>query len=131
MCSANTDASGAASCTIAAVDQTAGAVTLSANFAGDTYYLGSSATSSVTVAAAIATTSLTTTLAGGGQQGASIAVPTSTPVTDSATLAGSAAADATGTVSYRVFPTPPAPPRSAPVRPRPSRRPARCPMPSR
>jgi hypothetical protein len=48
-------------------------------------------------------TTLTTSLSGGGQSGASISVPTGTAVTDTATLAGTNAATATGTVTYNVY----------------------------
>jgi hypothetical protein len=46
---------------------------------------------------------ISTTLSGGGQSGAAISVLQGTPVTDSATLGGSGAAVATGTVSYEFF----------------------------
>jgi hypothetical protein len=48
-------------------------------------------------------TSLSTLLAGGGQSGASISVPTGTAVSDTATLSGTNAATATGTVTYSVY----------------------------
>jgi Glycoside-hydrolase family GH114/Carboxypeptidase regulatory-like domain len=48
-------------------------------------------------------TTLTTSLSGGGQSGASISVPSGTQVTDSATLSGTNAGEATGTVTYRVY----------------------------
>jgi hypothetical protein len=48
-------------------------------------------------------TSVTTSLSGGGQSGASISVPVGTAVTDSATLTGTTAATATGTVTYNVY----------------------------
>ena len=50
-----------------------------------------------------ATTSLSTSLSGGGQSGTSISVPTGTAVTDTATLSGTNAATATGTVTYNVY----------------------------
>jgi hypothetical protein len=46
---------------------------------------------------------LSTVLSGGGQTGPAIAVVRGTPVTDTATVAGPAAASATGTVTYKVF----------------------------
>ncbi len=49
------------------------------------------------------TSSLTTTLSGGGQTGASITVLQGTAVTDSATLGGSNASIATGSVAYNVY----------------------------
>ncbi|HTU77276.1 MAG TPA: Ig-like domain-containing protein [Solirubrobacteraceae bacterium] len=48
-------------------------------------------------------TTISTGLSGGGQSGSSITVVQGTPVTDSATLAGSGAAVATGEVSYELF----------------------------
>jgi hypothetical protein len=45
----------------------------------------------------------TTSLTGGGKSGASITVPTGTAVTDSASLAGTDAAQAGGTVTYSVY----------------------------
>jgi hypothetical protein len=44
-----------------------------------------------------------TSLSGGGQSGASISVPESTAVTDTATLSGTNASTATGTVTYSVY----------------------------
>jgi hypothetical protein len=48
-CSATTDATGTASCNVASVNQTVGSVAVSANFAGDTFYVPASASSSVSV----------------------------------------------------------------------------------
>jgi hypothetical protein len=48
-------------------------------------------------------TTLSTSLSGGGQSGTSISVPTGTAVTDTATLSGTNAATATGTVTYNVY----------------------------
>jgi hypothetical protein len=48
-------------------------------------------------------TTLTTSLAGGGQSGGSVTVPESTGVTDSALLAGTNAATASGQVTYNVY----------------------------
>lgn len=50
-----------------------------------------------------APTSLATSLSGGGQSGTSISVPAGTAVTDSATLSGTNASTATGTVTYNVY----------------------------
>jgi hypothetical protein len=47
--------------------------------------------------------SLSTSLSGGGQSGTAITVPAKTAVTDSATLSGTNAAAATGTVTYNVY----------------------------
>jgi uncharacterized repeat protein (TIGR01451 family) len=48
-------------------------------------------------------TTLTTSLSGGNQSGTSISVPTGIAVTDSATLSGTNASSASGTVTYTVF----------------------------
>ena len=48
-------------------------------------------------------TTVTTSLSGGGDSGASISVPGGTAVTDTATLAGTNASTATGTVTYNVY----------------------------
>jgi hypothetical protein len=48
-------------------------------------------------------TTVATSLSGGSQTGPSISVPPSTAVTDSATLSGTNAATATGTVTYDVY----------------------------
>ena len=53
-----------------------------------------------------ASTSVSTTLSGGGKTGASISVPANTAVTDAATLSGTNAATATGTVTYNVYSDP-------------------------
>ncbi len=50
-----------------------------------------------------AATSVSTSLSGGGQMGTSISVPSNTAVTDSATLSGTNAATAGGTVTYKVY----------------------------
>jgi hypothetical protein len=56
-----------------------------------------------TVTAAGAATSLATTLSGGDQTGPSISVPAGTAVADAATLTGTNAATATGTITYDVY----------------------------
>jgi len=48
-------------------------------------------------------TTVTTSLSGGGQSGTSIPVPAGTAVTDTATLSGTNASTATGTVTYDVY----------------------------
>jgi hypothetical protein len=48
-------------------------------------------------------TQISTSLSGGGQSGAAISVPPGTPVTDTATLAGSNVATAGGTVTYTAY----------------------------
>jgi hypothetical protein len=50
-----------------------------------------------------AATTLTTSLSGGGQTGTSINVAPGTAVTDQATLSGTAASTATGSVTYNVY----------------------------
>ncbi|MGO9900600.1 MAG: hypothetical protein ACLP0J_13100 [Solirubrobacteraceae bacterium] len=66
---------------------------------------GTSATSSADQYTYVAPTptQLTTSLSGGGLSGATISVPGGTAVTDSATLAGTNASAAGGTVSYSVY----------------------------
>ena len=48
-------------------------------------------------------TTVSTSLSGGGSSGAAISVPTGTAVTDQATLSGTNASEATGTVTYNVY----------------------------
>ena len=48
-CSGTTDATGTASCTIASVNQSVGSTPVSANFAGDSFYLPASASSSADI----------------------------------------------------------------------------------
>jgi hypothetical protein len=48
-CSGTTNSSGAASCSVASVNQTTGSVPVTASFAGNTYYAASSGSSTVTV----------------------------------------------------------------------------------
>jgi PQQ-like domain len=50
-----------------------------------------------------ALTATSTSLSGGGQSGASISVPENTAVSDTATLSGTNASTATGTVTYSVY----------------------------
>jgi uncharacterized repeat protein (TIGR01451 family) len=64
---------------------------------------GTGATAPVTVTSAPKPTTLSTSLSGGGQSGASITVPAGTAVTDSATLSGTNAAKAGGTITYKVY----------------------------
>ncbi|HEY1830464.1 MAG TPA: hypothetical protein VGG38_09490, partial [Acidimicrobiales bacterium] len=51
----------------------------------------------------LTTTTVSTSLSGGSSSGASITVPTATAVTDQATLSGTNASVATGTVTYNVY----------------------------
>jgi len=51
-------------------------------------------------------TTLTTSLTGGGHSGPRVSVPVRTPVTDTATLAGTLAPSAGGTVTYTVYSDP-------------------------
>lgn len=79
-----------------------------ATYSGDTANAGSPSTCGATgevetVSSVAQATSLATSLAGGGQTGTSITVPSGTPVTDAATLSGTNAASATGTVTYNVY----------------------------
>jgi hypothetical protein len=64
-CSATTNASGSASCAIASVNQTVGSVPVTATFAGDNYYLGSTTSSNVAVIAPPVPTTLTVNAATG------------------------------------------------------------------
>jgi IgGFc binding protein/Bacterial Ig-like domain (group 1) len=57
----------------------------------------------VTVPPTAETTTLSTSLSGGGASGPSITVPSGTAVTDAATLSGTNASSATGTVTYNVY----------------------------
>ncbi len=87
---------------------TAGTYYWQASYSGDSTNAPSTSTCGSsgeveTVGAAKASTTLTTSLSGGGQTGTSITVPTGTPVTDTATLAGTNAASATGTVTYTAY----------------------------
>jgi len=59
--------------------------------------------SALTLTTITTLTNTTTSLSGGGQSGTSISVPPNTAVTDAATLTGSNAASATGTVTYDVY----------------------------
>ena len=73
---------------------------------------------------------MSTSLSGGGQSGSSISVPTGTAVTDTATLSGTNAATATGTVTYNVYSDSGCTTLArvaAAARPRPSRRPGSLP----
>ncbi len=60
----------------------------------------------VTVAAKAASTTISTSLSGGDQSGPSVKVPAGTAVTDTATLTGTSATIATGTVTYDVYSNP-------------------------
>ncbi len=69
----------------------------------ETAAVGAVTSNTATINWGVAQTSLTTSLSGGGQSGATISVPTSTDVTDAATLTGTNAATATGTITYDVY----------------------------
>ncbi len=60
-------------------------------------------TGAVYVFGSVAATALSSSLSGGGQSGPTISVPAGTAVTDSATLTGTSASAATGTVTYNVY----------------------------
>jgi hypothetical protein len=57
----------------------------------------------VEVANLATNTTVSTSLSGGGQGGASITVPQGTPVTDTASIGGSAGSSAAGSVTYEAF----------------------------
>ncbi|HEY1515049.1 MAG TPA: hypothetical protein VGF91_01440 [Solirubrobacteraceae bacterium] len=66
-------------------------------------YVGDSADDRIEEFSGRAPTTTSTSLSGGGQSGASISVPESTAVSDTATLSGANASTATGTVTYSVY----------------------------
>ncbi len=77
-----------------------------ASYSGDSTNAPSKSTCGSEVETVTAVTSpvtVTTSLSGGGQTGASVAVPSGTAVSDTATLSGSNAATAGGTVTYNVY----------------------------
>ena len=77
-----------------------------ASYSGDSTNAASKSTcgSEVeTVTSTTTSTSVSTSLSGGDQTGASISVPSGTAVSDTATLSGTNAATAGGTVTYNVF----------------------------
>ena len=87
---------------------TAGTYYWQAVYSGDTTNVGSQSTCGLageieTVSPSPQPTSVTTSLSGGGQSGTSISVPTGTAVTDTATLSGTNASSATGSVTYNVY----------------------------
>ena len=88
---------------------TAGAYYWKASYSGDgantksTSPCGTSGEVETVKTPSAAPTKVTTSLSGGGKTGASISVPTGTPVTDQATLSGTHASTATGTVTYTVY----------------------------
>ncbi len=57
----------------------------------------------LTTSSILPPTNVVTSLSGGGQSGPSVTVPTNTAVTDSATLSGTNASTATGTITYSVY----------------------------
>jgi hypothetical protein len=66
-------------------------------------YVADSADERIEEFSARAPSTTSTSLFGGGQSGASISVPESTAVSDTATLSGTNASTATGTVTYSVY----------------------------
>ena len=70
---------------------------------GDVYVADSADDRIEEFSTAAAPTTISTGLSGGGQSGASISVPPSTAVSDTATLSGANASTATGTVTYSVY----------------------------
>ncbi len=87
---------------------TAGTYYWQASYSGDTKNLPSKSMCGTTgevetVTNPRLTTTLATSLSGGSQHGLTISVPTSTSVSDQATLSGANAAIATGTVTYDVY----------------------------
>jgi hypothetical protein len=76
-----------------------------ASYSGDSANAASMSTcgSEVETVTSPTATTTSTSLSGGGQSGASISVPESTAVTDTATLSGTNASTATGTVTYSVY----------------------------
>jgi tripartite motif-containing protein 71 len=70
---------------------------------GDVYLADSSQSRIDEYGAGGAPSTTSTSLSGGGQSGASISVPESTAVSDTATLSGANASTATGTVTYSVY----------------------------
>jgi uncharacterized repeat protein (TIGR01451 family) len=65
--------------------------------------VGTGDTAPVTVTSSPTSTGVTTSLSGGGNSGTAISVLPNSAVTDSATLTGTNAATATGTVTYNVY----------------------------
>ncbi|MGO9753672.1 MAG: PQQ-binding-like beta-propeller repeat protein [Solirubrobacteraceae bacterium] len=76
-----------------------------ASYSGDSANAASMSTCGSEVETVISPTATTTStsLSGGGQSGASISVPESTAVSDTATLSGTNVSTATGTVTYSVY----------------------------
>jgi hypothetical protein len=66
-------------------------------------YVADSADERIEEFSAGAPSTTSTSLSGGGQSGASISVPENTAVSDTATLSGTNASTATGTVTYSVY----------------------------
>jgi hypothetical protein len=74
-----------------------------ASYSGDANNSPSTSTCGSEEAVVTERTALRTSLSGDSRTGASISVPKGTAVTDSATLSGTDAAEATGTVTYNVY----------------------------
>ena len=90
-----------ATCTVA--NAQAGTYSVTAAYSGDTNYTSAHGSTMVTLTSNKTATTTATSLSGGGQSGTSISVPVSTPVTDHATLSGTNASTATGSVTYDVY----------------------------
>jgi len=74
-----------------------------AEYPGDSLHQASTSTCGKEVLAVKASTSLSTKLSGGGEEGAEVQVEEEDPVKDKATLSGTNASNATGTVKYNVY----------------------------
>ncbi|HTU85922.1 MAG TPA: hypothetical protein VMF57_10130 [Solirubrobacteraceae bacterium] len=79
-----------------------------ASYSGDSANAASTGTcgSEIETVTSPTATSISTSLSGGGQSGASISVPENTLVSDTASLSGTNASTATGTVTYNVYSDP-------------------------
>ncbi len=74
-----------------------------AKYGGDANNQAANSTCGSEILTVLAPTTTTTTQLGGGVKGPKITVPVGTPVTDTASVAGSLAALSTGTVSYALY----------------------------
>jgi hypothetical protein len=74
-----------------------------ATYSGDANNAGETGTCGGEIAVVNSATSLATSLSGGGQEGETISVPEGTAITDTATLSGTNASKAGGTVTYGVY----------------------------
>ncbi len=95
---------GVSTATLTTSTLTVGTHPITAQYGGDANYGGSPMSSpALSQKVNAASTTTTTTLSGGGQSGTSITVPQNTAVTDQASLSGTSASGATGTVTYTVY----------------------------